>query len=180
MIFRSMKVPTHLSECTLLKEVDMNRNYIKANLICKDHKIDIFDILMINDIKYTKNGIYPSVLEYDQNFFFVVAVKFLDCQDPYVLLDKDLHGWNGWVYRDPKQLLKVKPDYKLWKCTNCGKTHHKGSIEVFSKGKEDFIAEKDGAFDVDLWYDAFSWFKMNIRCTNCGLQTDQFIDFETM
>ena len=175
-----MKIPTHLTECALLEEVDTRQNYIKASLICKRHNIDIFEILMVNGLKNTKKGVYPSVLEDGQNFFFVIAAKFLDCQDSYVLLDKDLHGWNGWVYRDHEQIIKVKPDYKLWKCTNCGKTHHTGSVEVFSKGKEDFIAEKDGDFDIDRWYDAFSWFKMNIRCTNCGLQTDRFIDFETM
>lgn len=175
-----MFIPNHLKDCTSKGIVSANGNSIKADIQCLENSTEDFEIFFIGRSIYENGDSVIKVVEYQKGFFLVVSIRFLNCNDTFVLLDKDLHGWNGWICRDEQQLRRNRPQNNIWKCSNCGESKHKGNIEIFSKGKEDFIEETEGEFDPELWYNAFSWFKMNIRCTSCGLSTDGFIDYETM
>ncbi len=175
-----MLIPTHLRGCATKQDIEQSKNKQKLKLQCVKHGIEQFKIFYVGQPMSIKDELFIKVLENEDGFFFSVSIIFLGCKDSFLVLDKNLHGWNGWIYRDEVQVNKTKPDSKLWKCLNCGGIEHIGSLEIYSKGKEDFIREVEGKFDDDLWYDAFSWFKMNIECINCMLKTDCFIDYETM
>ena len=141
-----MNTPTHLVDCTAITKRDTVKNYLKADIVCRKNGSKRFEVLLVSSTRETRNRIIPVVLQNDQGFFLVIAIKFLNCDEQFVLLDKDLHGWNGWVFRDHEQLKKTKPPYKLWTCLNCGETIHTGSLEIFSTGKEDFIDQKSSFY----------------------------------
>lgn len=104
-----------------------------------------------------------------------------DCGREIELLDAGKHGWNGYVcHFDPLDRTQ-----QLWKavCEECRGEQFRVKVWISSQGKIDFLAEcvaHDSAFREDEWTDAFEWIQVSLECVRCGMEFDNWLDYEAM
>jgi hypothetical protein len=121
----------------------------------------------------------PCTIEIDGKFFFLVKTVCNTCKTEHLIIDQDVHGWNGVICRDEEQRGLPRPPLVDWKCS-CGSVEHKARITIMTQGKTDFVEEAGDEFDENLWPEAFSSLSMDITCAKCGKQNKTWIDVETM
>ena len=175
-----MPVPSHLVDCLVPKESEVDENPLDAEVHCPcgSTRFDLMYPGQTHD--FPDEETIPCTAEIDGKFFFMIKARCTACQRVHLLLDSDFHGWNGFVCHDAEQAAIPRPPLVPWKCLSCGGTAHEASVQIQTEGKEDFVTESDGQFDADRWPDAFGWFSMAITCTGCGKHTPEWISYETM
>ena len=126
---------------------------------------------------------YPQVCEYGEGYALVIKAVCTSCKKEFLIFDKSLHGWNGFVCGDGINV----PDEKLfvWNCSKCGRGIHNMEIWIQSQGRQDFIdesgiADGDDTFNADDWAEAFGWITISLACCGCGSINKNWIDYETM
>ena len=104
-----------------------------------------------------------------------------DCGKEILLLDAGKHGWNGFVCH----LDTLDRTEKLWKaaCEECKNEYFRVKVWISSQGKEDFLSEcvaHDESFAEDDWVDGFEWMQVSLECLRCGIEMDNWLDYEAM
>jgi hypothetical protein len=175
-----MPVPSHLSDCLIPKESGIGGDALDADVRCPCGS-KRFDLLYPGQSR-TRPGKepIPCTAEIDGKFFFLISARCTKCQRVHLLIDADFHGWNGLVCHDARQASLPRPPLVPWRCLCCDETEHEASVQIYTEGRKDFVAETGGRFPPDRWPDAFGWFSMAIKCAGCGKFTRDWISYETM
>jgi hypothetical protein len=174
-----MPVPEHLQACLVAPRGKPDSRPLKGKVRCPCGG-KVFRLLFPGQTKEWGDEIIPCVAKIKSKYFLVIKGKCVACRKVHLLLDKDFHGWNGFVCRDPKQTKLKRPPLVPWKCLDCGELGHKAVLEIHTMGKRDFVDETDGEFDPALWPEAFAWFSMDIECVGCRKKSREWISYETM
>jgi hypothetical protein len=174
-----MPVPSHLVGCVAPKDSLVDESPLDADIRCPCGSIR-FDLLFPGQTHKFQGETCPCTATIDGAFFFLVKAHCIGCQREHLLIDVDLHGWNGFVCHDVKQAVLPRPPLIPWKCLDCGATAHEASILIQTEGKADFMSESGGKFDAAKWPEAFGCLSMAIKCSGCGKQTPEWICCETM
>ncbi len=120
-----------------------------------------------------------SVMESNDGLLARAACR--NCGKEIELLDAGKHGWNGFVcHLDPLDRTE-----KLWKaaCEECKGEHFRVRVWISSQGPEDFMSEcvaHDDSFNGEDWVDAFEWMQVSLECLHCGIEMDNWLDYEAM
>jgi ribosomal protein S27E len=130
-----------------------------------------------DDSEYEENKVI-MVSEVDGNFFLIVKVKCNSCGKEHLIFDDNLHGWNGFVCGESKDL--PRPDSKVWSCNKCNAANHSMIVKINSQGQQDFIDEVGDEFDKNDWTEAFEWINIEIECESCKEKNEEWISYETM
>mgnify|MGYP006908303189 CR=1 FL=1 len=174
-----MPSPSHLQHCLLRPDGPVDDEPLTAPVVCPCGN-NQFALLFPGATREVDGESYPVVARIDGKFFLVLVAHCTQCEECHLLLDKDLHGWDGYVCRDETQAALPRPPLVPWHCLTCGALAHRMSVTIYTEGPEDFIAESDGDLDPDSWPDAFGWFGLDTECAACGRKTESLIDYETM
>jgi hypothetical protein len=174
-----MPVPSHLVDCVVPKDSRIDEEPLDADVRCTCGPSK-FNLLFPGRTHKYLGETVPCTAEIGGKFFFLVKARCTNCMREHLLLDADIHGWNGFVCHDAEQAALPRPPLVPWKCLACGATEHDVSIQIQTEGKEDFVSESGGEFPMDRWPDGFGWFSMAIKCARCGEETPEWISFETM
>jgi hypothetical protein len=176
-----MPTPTHLRKCLRRPDVPISeiRGKLTAPVVCPCGSAEMELLYPGQTHEYT-GRVIPCVAEIKGKFFFRLEARCKACQKTHLLLDKDFHGWNGFVCHDKKQATLPRPALKPWHCLSCKGNWHQMTVTICTEGKEDFIDETDGEFPAKRWPDGFGWFTLSTHCIKCGLDTEGLVDYETM
>lgn len=173
-------VPTHLREVLHPHSDDLDEEPVVGELRCPCGSQG-FHLRFPGQTHEHAGREIPCVAEVEGEFFFRLDAVCAACGRGHLLLDQDLHGWNGLVCREPEQAARPRPPLQPWACRACGELSHAAEAEIAGEGREDF---EDEAGDLDLdperWPDAFGSFALHIRCSACGVQTPEWVVLETM
>ncbi|GAB5517721.1 hypothetical protein [Rhodopirellula baltica] len=173
-----MPTPSHLSDCIRRPSADNDEEPLVAPVACPCGS-EQFTFLYPGQTAGDADNPYPVVATIDGKYFLVLRAA-CECGQSHLLLDADLHGWNGYVCRAVAQASLPRPDLVPWSCVSCGGTTHKLTVRVSTHGEIDFAEETDGEFPPETWPDGFSWFSLDTECVDCGHTSDSLIDYETM
>ena len=110
----------------------------------------------------------------------IISAVCLYCKKEILVFDSYKHGWDGFVCGSDKEAPNNFADLKPVYCKKCKATNHLMAISIFSQGKDDFIEETNGKFDVSLWVNAFEWIIIDLLCNECGYKMNSWLDLETM
>lgn len=174
-----MPIPPHLDKCVVPKDTKIDESPLDAAVRCPCGS-QKFEFLFPGTTHKYQGETTPCTAEVGGAFFFLLEARCLSCGTRHLLFDKDFHGWNGFVCHDPEQASLPRPPLTAWKCRECDGVAHQGSIRINSQGKEDFVSEAGDEFDANRWPEAFDWFSMSIQCCSCGLETAEWVSYETM
>jgi hypothetical protein len=122
---------------------------------------------------------YPCTAEIDGHFFFLVKAICSECNLEHLLFDEHFHGWDGVMCHDIRKASLPRPPLTYWKCLSCGGLYHKVTLKIAFESKENFIEQSRGEFDKTKWPDAFQWIWISITCCKCGLESKDWVDYET-
>lgn len=174
-----MPVPSHLVDCVVPKESVIDERPLDANVrcTCGSHQMELF---FPGQTTQYRGETIACTAEVDGKFFFLVKAQCAHCKKQHLLLDIDFHGWNGFVFHDPKQAAVPRPVLIPWNCLACGNVVHEASIQVQTEGKEDFVSGGCSKFPEERWPDGFAWITIGILCASCGKQTPEWVSYETM
>ena len=173
-----LPVPNHLKNVLVPRAEIKDEEIFVAGLRCQCGSED-FKLMYPGQTHEYEGQIYPCTAEIDGNFFFVIKALCMACSMNHLLFDKHLHGWDGFMCHDIKNASLPRPPLVPWKCLSCGDLSHKVTIKIAFESKENFLEQARGEFAEDRWPDAFQWIWMSIVCTNCGLKTESWVDYET-
>jgi DNA-directed RNA polymerase subunit RPC12/RpoP len=174
-----MPAPTHLRDCVLPGDARIDETGFFGKVRCPCGS-ESFRLLYPGETHEYRGVAIPCTAQVNGHFFFLVKAACANCGREHLLIDKDFHGWDGFVCHDAKQASLPRPSLRPWKCLKCGGTDHSASVSIETQGRQDFIEEAGEGFDPERWPDAFSWFTMAIRCVNCGKETPSWVALETM
>jgi hypothetical protein len=174
-----MPVPSHLVGSVRPKDAVVDEAPLDADVVCGCGSRR-FDLLYPGQTHEYRGEQIPCTAQINDRFFFLIKARCTTCDRDHLLLDKDFHGWNGFVCHDEAQASVPRPPLVPWKCLACGKSEHQASVLINTEGREDFVEETEGEFDEGRWPDGFGWFSMSITCTGCGKQTPEWVSYETM
>ena len=174
-----MPVPSHLSDILFPRDKVLDDELLIGDVIC-GCGCRIFKVMYPGETQEYEGREYPCTIEIDGNFFFLIKAVCSKCNEEYILFDKDFHGWDGFLCHDSMKAKLPRPKLICWKCKSCKASNHEVSIKVSSQGKTDFIDATEGEFDESKWSDAFEWIWVTIKCSECKLVTEDWIDYETM
>jgi hypothetical protein len=174
-----MPVPTHLKGLVVPREEAIDEKPLDADVRCPcgDEK---FELLYPGQTHEYGGKTVPCVAQIGERFFLVLKARCAACSREHLLLDADLHGWNGFVCHVPEQAATERPPLMPWGCRGCGERVHTGVMHIQTQGKQDFIDEAGEDFDADRWPDAFGWFSLDLTCCRCGKESEGLISYETM
>jgi hypothetical protein len=181
-----LPIPTHLKNILIPKGTKNDEFSVFGEIIC-DCGNKIFIISYIGD--YDRNIV--TLCEYEGVYYLAIKCKCSKCDKLHLIFDDNMHGWNGFVCRNENAFkgyknFPIKQYEKIWSCPKCSNELHEVSITIFSQGKEDFISEllesrdEDTRFTEGDWVNAFSWITIITKCTKCGFEDKEWIDYETM
>lgn len=174
-----MPVPSHLVGLVHPKDPQIDETALDAQVVCSCGAKS-FVLLYPGATHEYRGELIPCTAEIDNRFFFLIKARCTSCGREHLLLDKDLHGWNGFVCHDSAQASLPRPPLTTWKCLKCGATEHQASVQVQTEGRQDFTDGTNGEFDEERWPDGFGWLSMSIVCAACGKETPEWVSYETM
>ncbi len=173
-----MPVPTHLHMILFPREEVPDENLLTGDVKCSCGN-RVFHVMYPGKTQEYKGSKYPCTIEINGNFFFLIKVNCPKCNEEYTLFDKHYHGWDGFLCHDNMKAELPRPKLICWKCRSCKSSTHEVSITLSSQGKDDFVDAADGEYDESKWPDAFEWIWITIKCSECGLVTEDWVDYET-
>ena len=174
-------LPTHLRECVRRPDVPVTEaeGRVAGPVVCPCGSSEL-ELLYIGERGGTVRNPVICVTQVDDGFFLRLSASCPSCDRMHLLLDMDLHGWNGRVCRVEKEALRPRPPYKTWSCPKCQSTRQRISVMVLNDGREFILDEADGMLDGETWPDGFGWFGLSTECARCGTKIESLVDFETM
>lgn len=174
-----MPTPSHLEGVVVRDDTEFDEEPLVAPVRCPCGG-DVFEILYPGQVHDGNGESAPCVAKVDGHFFLVLKVRCNACEREHLLLDKDSHGYNGYVCHDPAQSSLPRPALVPWRCLTCDVTGHRVVVTVCTAGRGDFEEETEGEFDPETWPEAFSWFRLGAHCIACDRNSPDLIDYETM
>ena len=154
-------IPTHLQEILIPVGNENSEFEVTGKIKCPCGS-ESFKILESNDKEITK----------------AVCEK---CNKEFLLFDSGKHGWNGFICGD--DYLDREMPFNQYFCSECEKDTFGINIKISSQGKEDFEEEclsDDDSFTLADWVNAFDWITISLLCEECGFNSEEWLDFETM
>jgi hypothetical protein len=173
-----MPTPKHLMQVLVREDTDFDEEPLVAPVRCPCGG-GVFQILYPGQTHDWNGKTVPCVANVGGNFFFVLKVRCIACKREHLLLDKDSHGYNGYVCHDPDQSSLPRPHLVPWRCQTCDETEHRVVVTICTAGRDHFEGETEDELDPETWTEAFSWFRLGARCTGCELDSPNLIDYET-
>lgn len=176
-----MPTPGHLRESVNRPDVAVSETagHLVAPVVCPCGCNEL-ELLYPGETAEVEQRPVAVTVEINGNFLLRLEARCTRCGTKHLLLDKDFHGWNGFVCHDEKQASLSRPPLKAWHCPSCKGTCHEMTVTICTEGKTFFEEETEGEFDSDRWPDGFGWFTLSTRCVNCGYEIEGLVDFETM
>lgn len=172
-------LPTHLRSVLHPSGAASGDELLVAELRCACGG-ELFELKYPGQTHERDGDAYPCIAGIGGRFLFIIRACCLTCNVDHLLIDQDLHGWDGVVCHDAKQAALPRPALVTWECKQCHGAVHKAQISIRSEGKEFFVEECGGRYDERKWVDAFGWFGMNIECSQCGKKSEEWVSLETM
>jgi hypothetical protein len=86
----------------------------------------------------------------------------------------------GFVCHQPQEAALARPPLVPWQCPGCGAEEHRGSIRIFTEGRQDFIENTVGRLPEDRCPDAFGAWALDVECCRCGASLPGWVQDETM
>lgn len=174
-----MPTPSHLKGVVVRGDTGFDEEPLVAPVRCPCGG-EVFEVLYPGQTHDWNGEAVPCVAEVGGNFLLVLKVRCTACEREHLLLDKDEHGYNGYVCHDPVQSSLPRPGLIPWRCPGCRGTGHRVVVTVCTAGRDHFEGETDGEFAPETWPEGFSWFRLGARCIACDRDTPDLIDYETM
>ena len=174
-----LPTPAHLRGCTVATPDAADEDEYAALVRCPCGG-ESFRMLHTADTKQYAGETIPCVTRTDDGFFLRIVAACVGCASEHLLLDMDLHGWNGFVCREPRKTARPRPPLVAWRCRKCGTKAFGAAVSVRGEGKQDAISEADGLLDETNWHEGFGWVTVDLRCDGCGDGHATWIDYETM
>ena len=116
----------------------------------------------------------------------IAAARCRKCGAKILLLHAGRHGWDGFVAKADYLYDLPTKMHPMETCPHCEKTTPLAvRVTITSYGREDFIrdselTDEDGKpLREEDWVNAFSSFRMDVVCPECGETTESIIDIET-
>ncbi len=170
--------PEHLRACTVPEPAKAEQHQYAGHVKCLC-RCDTFEMQHTGATHAWGDEIIPCVTEIDGNFFLRIVAKCVSCGAEHLLLDKDFHGWNGYVCRE-REHDYPRPPLVVWPCRTCGKVGHKADIVVCGEDKDEAIEASGGRLDESNWQEGFGWIEIDICCVKCGHRHESWVSYETM
>ena len=174
-----MPVPTHLRSIAVPRDQVIDEQPLSADVRCPCG-LSTFELLYPGRTHEHGGEVIPCTAEIQGRYFFVLRAVCTGCSADHLLLDADLHGWDGFVCHDSVQAAVPRPALVPWKCRACSSTIHRLAIHIQTQGRADFISEAGDEFDAERWPDAFGWFSLDASCVACGKVSTELVSYETM
>jgi hypothetical protein len=174
----NVPIPKHLKNITVLIEESIDDNILRANIRCKCGGTEFQLLYPGETIEYQEKK-WPCSIEVEGHSVFVIKAICSNCKTQYLIFDADFHGWDGVMCHNDQKANFPRPSLVPWKCLSCGNLSHKIEVKINFESKKDFIEQSGSEFELDKWPDAFQWIWISIICTNCGLETKDWVDYET-
>ena len=116
----------------------------------------------------------------------IAAAKCRNCGTKILLLHAGRHGWDGFVAKADYLYDLPTKMHPIDACPCCEKrTPLAVKLTITSFGKEDFIRDSELTDESgkklreDDWVNAFSSFRMDLACPECGETSESVVDIET-
>src|SRR5438270_680843 len=148
-----MPLPSHLRNCVLPSEANVDEEPLQGIVKCSCGS-ECFQLLHPGEIVVRGDRRSPGHLHASRHSFFIITAKCDRCETEHLLFDKVLHGWNGFVCRDPVASKLPRPPLQPWKCLNCESIVHKATVHIGSEGKAGFVEVARGIFEGTEWPNA--------------------------
>lgn len=174
-----MPVPSHLRNILIPRDKVLNEELLIGDVICHCGN-RAFNVMYPGKTQEYEGREHPCTIEINGEFFFLIKAVCSKNNEEYILFDKDFHGSDGFLCHDEEQANLPRPPLVNWKCRSCNASSHEISVKISSQGKDDFMEVTEEEFDESRWPDAFEWIWITIKCSKCGLVTDDWVDYETM
>lgn len=174
-----MPVPTHLREVAVPLDAAVDEEALDAVIRCTCGG-ELFSLLYPGSTTEYDGKRIPVTAELDGSFFFRIEAVCAKCNCNTLLFDKDFHGWDGYVCHDAAQAALPRPPLIPWKCLECGAAPHAARVAICTQGKDDFVENLGDSFPAERWPDGFGWFYLSLTCSGCKLETENWVDYETM
>jgi hypothetical protein len=172
-------IPTHIKNLVLPDLTRSNEHELQGAAQC-DCGSDAFQVLYVAERIIESDRHFLRVVKVDGHYFLRIGVRCISCTQEHLLLDRDFHGWNGFVCGNESARRIPRPPYQEWLCKRCGSTNHKAGIVIVGEDMEFAVGESEGVLSHADWFDAFGWFTLEVTCTSCGFGPAGIVDYETM
>jgi len=174
-----LPTPKHLLACTEPRPDRAEEDQYASHLTCPCGS-ETFDFQHTGGTHEYDGQTIPCVTEIDGEFYLRVVAKCTDCESEHLLLDKDFHGWNGYVCREESKANRPRPPLTTWQCRSCDATGFTGNVLIYGEDLGTAISESSGALNESNWQNAFGWIGIDLHCIVCGDNHDSWISYETM
>ncbi len=178
--------PKHLADISKINIDRTTDTSFIADIVCICGNLE-FCLMHSGGILEQNGGIYPVTAEIDGIFFMILSVKCSNCGKSHLIFDRDYHGWDGFVCaHENKYRQNPRPELVLWSCVKCNSSYHKLTVCVSMEKEmileDGIVTDKDGSVILDdsNWQEGFDWIVMEITCTKCDHETDDWLSYETM
>jgi len=104
-----MPVPSHLQGFVVPTDSADDEEALSAAIRCPCGEAK-FELLYPGQTHEYDGQEIPCTAEIDGNFFFVLKSRCSVCGREHLLLDKDFHGWNGFICHEPDQAAFPRPE----------------------------------------------------------------------
>ncbi len=148
--------------------------HIKCICMCEQ-----FILFYPGNVKMVNGNKHPTASYIDNKSVFRIKIRCKECNSEYILFDKYKHGWDGYICRNEMQDISSKLQMIEWDCQSCYSCYHSVDIELSYISKNEFLNEVNGDFSINDWPDSFDWIWISIKCNQCLLSTEKWIDYET-
>jgi hypothetical protein len=171
-----LPIPKHLKD--ILQPAGTKNHELEVNgqIVCTCGS-DSFKIKYVGDDEQFKNVVCH--IQIGESYYLIVNAECASCKTDFLIFDAHLHGWDGYGERE-HWADKEKPKGKLLLCRKCNADIFSMSVQINSKGQEDFISEGGTEYDKEDWVEAFEWIRITTHCKNCNTTINEWIDCETM
>ena len=178
-------IPTHLKNILVPKGEENDEFFVTGEIVCECGNKE-FDISYIGNYE---DGIV-TLCEFEGVFYLAIKCECKKCGKVHLIFDDNFHGWNGFVCSEENRFkgyenFPIDEFEKSWECPECSNQNHELVVSISSEGKDDFISElienhDNPKFVEDDWVNGFSWITIGTKCTKCGHEDKDWINYETM
>jgi hypothetical protein len=172
-----LPLPRHLKDILKPTGDDNNEYSVKGKIIC-DCGSESFFINFVGDATEYKIDKVIKEIEHNGQFFLIVKANCCHCGKTFLIFDKALHGWDGFVCKMYANDLP-SPEFNTWRCNRCGNDKHSLTVKINSQGQDNITEEAGEGFDRNDWTEAFEWITIQTTCNSCGEINKEWISFET-
>lgn len=180
-VLKVSMLPKYLKACVKVDEVGAEYAFVKGSVKCECGSRN-FSVFSPGATVQIDGKPCPCGYETHEVSFFLITVKCTECNREYLLFDQDYHGWDGFRCQFPGWGSLPRPPLKLWECISCGSKRHRIQIRIDPPDLQEYKQYLRGLgepLDEEKWLLSFEWIWMAITCSECGMLTENWVDYET-